>query len=244
MPRLMQRTWHRSIGTGTLGLAVASLLMISRPAAASIEYPGLVKNYWDVKKLPVTGADGCALCHTTDPGMLGTANQKFALTLKGFGLQAKSDHALQAALDKNQSKMSDSDGDGFSDYEEIALDGTNPNDPKDHAAAMTTETAGSGTGGAQGSNDPGATLEAGASPDAIDAGGADPGTDEVPPQESLGQCTTTTEQIYPTLSHGCSLGAGSAGSPTALLASALAACLIRRGVRAGKGRREKRGKQP
>src|SRR5450432_2653577 len=136
MPRLMQRTWHRSIGTGTLGLAVASLLMISRPAAASIEYPGLVKNYWDVKKLPVTGADGCALCHTTDPGMLGTANQKFALTLKNFGLQSLNDNALKAALDKSKSKMSDSDGDGSSDYEELTVYGTNPDDAQDRPPPM------------------------------------------------------------------------------------------------------------
>ena len=110
----------------------------SPPAAASIEYPALVKSYWGVKKLPVSGADGCPLCHTTDPGMLGTANQKFAITLKSFGLQQMNDNALRAALDKNKSKMTDSDGDGYSDYEELTVYGTNPDDAKDHPTVMPT----------------------------------------------------------------------------------------------------------
>ena len=233
----MRRMRHGSIATGTLGLLAAWLLLISHPAVASIEYPALVKSYWGVNKLPVTGADGCALCHTTDPGMLGTANQKFAITLKSFGLQAKSDDALKAALDKNKSKMTDSDGDGFSDYEEIVVDSTNPNDAGDHAAPMPMETGGSGT--VSGSPDGvGVSPDAGAGSDAVGAGGTDAGT----PDGSLAQCTTT-ETIYPTLTHGCSIGSGSAGSHSALFAGVLAACLIRRQARASKGRRVRRGQQ-
>lgn len=240
MPRVMHRTRLGSIAKGTLGLALAGLVAVCRPAAASIEYPVLVKSYWGVKKLPVTGADGCPLCHTTDPGMLGTANQKFAMTLKGFGLQAKNDNALQAALDKAKSKMTDSDGDGFSDYAEVVLDNTNPNDSKDHAAPMPPEMGGSG--GGLSSNDGGASPEAGAPADPSNAGGSDSGTNEMPPDESLGQCTTTTEQVYPTLKTGCNFGTGSTNSHTAMLAGVLAACLIRRRASASKSRRDKSGK--
>ena len=232
MQRLMQRTRHGLIARRTLGLVAACLLLISRPAVASIEYPTLVKSYWGVKKLPVTGGDGCPLCHTTDPGMLGTANQRFALTLKGFGLQSLNDNALKAALDKNKSMMSDSDGDGYSDYEELVVYGTNPDDANDHPALMQTGVGGSGTGD---------SSAAGSTPDTAGASPAMDGTDggvDVPTE-----CQTSTEQIYPTLGHGCSFGAGSAGSNVTMLAGVLAACVLRRGARAGRGRRETRGKQ-
>jgi len=238
MQRLMQRTPHGSIATKTLGLVAACLLLISRPAAASSEYPVLLKSTWGVTKLPVAGADGCQLCHTTDPGMLGTANQKFAKTLKSFGLQAKNDGALQAALDKNKTKATDSDGDGFSDYEEIVLDSTNPNDAGSHAAPMPMGSGGSGTVSVD-PDDAGVIPEAGGAPDEVSAGGSD-GTEEIP-GESLGQCTTRTEKIYPTLGHGCSFGGGSAGSNPTMLVGLVAAYLIRRGARAGKRRREPRG---
>ena len=169
--------------------------MIPRPAAASSDYPPLVKSYWGVKKLPVSGADGCPLCHTSDPGMLGTANQKFAATLKSFGLTSSNDGALRAALDKNKSKKTDSDGDGFSDYEELVIDGTNPNSASDHVAPMPMGTVGSGGSG----TGPSLIPEAGGAADAVGAGGGD----------SLPECTTTTEEIYPTLDHGCSIGSTS-----------------------------------
>ncbi len=237
----MQRTRHGSIATGTLGLVAACLFLVPRPAAASIEYPILLKNQWAVKKLPVPGADGCPLCHTTDPGMLGTANQKFANTLKGFGLAAQNDGELNAALDKNKSMMSDSDGDGFSDYEEIVVDGTNPDDPKDHAAPPVDMPSGSGGSGAVAGppDDPSATPEAGGASDGVGAGG----TDDVPPDESLPECTTSTELVYPTLTHGCSFGNGNAGSNSTLLAGFLAAYLIRRGALAGKRRRDALGER-
>ncbi len=232
MQRRMQSARHGLITRGPVGLFAACLLMISRPAAASIDYPPLVKSYWHVQKLPVAGADGCPLCHTTDPGMLGTANQKFALTLKNFGLQSLNDNALKAALDENKSKMSDSDGDGYSDYEELTVFGTNPDDAQDHPALMPPGSGGSGTGD---------SSAAGSSPDTAGASPAMDGTDggvDVPTE-----CQTSTEQIYPTLGHGCSFGAGSAGSNVTMLAGVLAACVLRRGARAGRGRRETRGKQ-
>ena len=232
----MQRAPHGLIAKGTLGLVAACLFMISRPAAASMDYPALVKSYWGVKKLPVTGADGCPLCHTTDPGMLGTANQKFALTLKGFGLQPLNDNALRAALDADKSKMTDSDGDGFPDYEELVVYGTNPDDANDHPAPMPVGTTGSeaGSSSAGGSS---LSPEAGAE---ADGAGGDSGADV--PDAALGECTIT-EQVYPPIGYGCSFRTGAAGSNASMLAGVLAACLIRRGARASKGRREKRGKQ-
>ncbi|HEY5375402.1 MAG TPA: thrombospondin type 3 repeat-containing protein [Polyangiaceae bacterium] len=236
----MQRTRLELITRRTLGLVAACLVLTSRPAFASIDYPALVKSHWGVKKLPVTGADGCPLCHTTDPGMLGTANQKFALTLKSFGLQSLNDNALKAALDKSKSKMSDSDGDGYSDYEELVLYSTNPDDANDHPLPMM-EGGGSGTVNPSGGGST-SSPEAGTASDNMGTGAADAGAD-VSAGGSLGECTAT-EEVYPTLGHGCSIRAGSTGSNTnvPLLAGVLAACLIRRGARASKGRRE-RGKQ-
>jgi len=222
-----------------LGLVAACLLLVCRPATASIDYPALVKSHWNLKKLPVTGADGCPLCHTTDPGMLGTANQKFALTLKNFGLQSLNDNALKAALDKSKSKMSDSDGDGYSDYEELVVYSTNPDDANDHPTVLMGG-GGSGTVNSSGGGSS-SSPEAGAA-DTVSPGAADAGSD-VSAGGSLGECTAT-EEAYPTLGHGCSFRTGSTGSDAnvPLLTAVLAACLIRRGARASKGRRE-RGKQ-
>ena len=75
----------------------------------------------------------------------------------------------------------------------------------------------------------------------MSAGGADAGTD-MQVDGSLGECTPT-EEVYPTLGHGCSFRAGNTGSSMTWLAGVLAACLIRRGARASKGRREAACKQ-
>ncbi len=241
MQRLMQRTRYGLMARAALGLVAACLFMISAPAAASIEYPPLVKSYWGVKKLPVTGADGCPLCHSTDPGRLGTATQKFAMSLRSFGLQAKSDSLLKTALDKNKSKMTDSDGDGVADYQELAVDATNPNNASDHVTPMPMGTGGSGAI-LEDPEDAGVSPEGGAPSDPVNAGGADSGSEEIP-DESLPECVPTTEEIYPTLGYGCAFGTGSAGSSISILAGVLAACLIRRGARASKGRRETLGQQ-
>ncbi|HET7544363.1 MAG TPA: thrombospondin type 3 repeat-containing protein [Polyangiaceae bacterium] len=239
----MQRMRRAPMVTKALGLVAACLLTASRPAAASIEYPTLVESQWNAKKLPVTGADGCPLCHTTDPGRLGTANQKFALTLKGFGLTSNDDRALKSALDRAKANATDSDGDGFSDYEEIAIDSTNPNNAKEHAASMTDpppSTGASGSGpGPLPSSDAGGNTDAGQEvPDDGVSSSGSAGTDQ---GEPLPPCTTTIEKVYPPLTHGCSLGGHRGGPAPTLLAGVFAAYLIRRGVRAGKGRRELRG---
>lgn len=242
MQRPMQRTRHGSMGSGTLGFVVACLLLlISVPAAASIEYPILVKSQWNAKKIPVAAADGCPLCHTTDPGRLGTATQKFAMTLRGFGLTLKNDGALKSALDKAKADATDSDGDGFSDYQEIAIDSTNPNDANEHAEpVMMPPTSGSGGSGAS----PEPVGDAGAidEPDGNLSEGGSGGTDEAPP-DALPICTTTVKKVYPELTHGCSFGNASGDFDAMLLGSAFTACLIRRAARARKSRRESRGER-
>jgi len=241
MQRPMQRTRHGSMGSGIIGFVVACLLpLISVPAAASIEYPILVKSQWNAKKIPVPAADGCPLCHTTDPGRLGTATQKFALTLRGFGLTSKNDGALKSALDKAKASATDSDGDGFSDYQEIAVDSTNPNDAKEHAEPTTEPMPTTGSGGSGAGPQPVGDAGAIDQPDDNLSEGGGGSADEVPPDEALPICTTTVKKIYPELTHGCSIGNGSADFNTMLLASAFTACLIRRAARTRKSRRESR----
>jgi len=241
MQRTMQRTRHGWSYRGTVGSLTSCLLLISIPVAASSEYPILVKSQWNAKRLPVAAADGCPLCHTTDPGRLGTATQKFAMTLRGFGLTLKNDGALKSALDKAKAGATDSDGDGFSDYHEIAVDSTNPNDANEHAEPMTAPMPTTGDGGSGAGSNVG---EAGAidQPDGSLNEGGSGGSDDVPP-DALPVCTTTVKKIYPTLSHGCSFGNGSRDFNATLLASALSACLIRRAARTSKSRRASRGER-
>jgi MYXO-CTERM domain-containing protein len=115
---------------------------------------------------------------------MGTATQKFAITLKSYGLVSGDVDSLDAALDQAKLAASDSDGDGFTDYSEIVNDVTDPSDTKSHRAiVMPPPKPDGGEGGVPGS------------------GGA-AGTPDEATGGALPECIPT-KTIYPTLSYGC-----------------------------------------
>lgn len=184
-------------------LALAAAVFSSRAGFASAVFPQHLKTHWQVRAaLPGDSNSGCPLCHTTDPGRSGSATQRFALRLRNLGLVPGDLSSLDSALDQAKASDADSDGDGFSDFDEVAGDGTNPNDPAAHRAAMTPNTGGSaGISGDAG----GVSGEGGA----------------------LDSCTVET--LYPKLGHGCGLArASSADSLWLALIVAAAAGRIRR----------------
>lgn len=125
----------RLIGCGTALLAATWLTPAS--ALASKNYPGVVISYWRVtapSKLPVPG-DGCLLCHKTNDGGNGTIDKPFGKTMQSHGLKGAQTNTLYTALAyvANHSAATpivDSDHDAVPDYTEVAIDHTNPNDPK------------------------------------------------------------------------------------------------------------------
>jgi hypothetical protein len=118
-------------------LACAFVLALAAPAAASKEYPDVIKRALSLKSLPVAG-DGCQLCHKDDNGGLHTINKRFATTLEGFGLTSGDPNSLIGALRLDQEQGSDSDGDGIPDIEELQA-GTNPNVSNAEGGAALSE---------------------------------------------------------------------------------------------------------
>lgn len=175
----------RGIGFAT-GLAL--VCSSSGNAAASKPFPPRILKNWGITRLPVKASDGCTLCHTTDPGVMGTANQKFAATMKSLGLESGDVDTLDLALDKVKKTANDSDKDGFSDYEEIVVDSTNPNDATSHRVVTQPPPPPEGGAGGQ-SNSAGG---AGGVPDEGDEGGA----------ASLPECIPS-KTIYPSMKYGC-----------------------------------------
>jgi hypothetical protein len=110
--------------TRTLRLFPAiAILLVAMPCHAFPEYPAVVE-----ATLRLSAPPACTLCHTDPNGGQGTAQQKFALTLKQFGLPNTEDiKELQAILEDVDACNVDSDGDGVPDIVEIQK-GTNPND--------------------------------------------------------------------------------------------------------------------
>ena len=85
---------------------------------ASENYPAIVDRRVEVEcPNPLSR---CLICHTTAAGGEGTANQRFAVTLRDYGLDSgKAGRELAMAL-QELSEISDSDGDGATDLEELA----------------------------------------------------------------------------------------------------------------------------
>jgi hypothetical protein len=103
-------------------LFIATLL-VAMPCRAFPEYPGIVQ-----ATLRLSAPPACTLCHTDPNGGQGTAQQKFALTLKQFGLTNMEDFKeLETVLQDVDACNVDSDGDGVPDIVELQK-GTNPND--------------------------------------------------------------------------------------------------------------------
>jgi len=96
-------------------------MLLATGARASEEFPLVVQNELGVKKAP-----DCTLCHQTELGGENTATQPFGRTMQKFGAVKKNDDSLKAALDRDDSEGTDSDGDCIPDTDELRA-GTNPN---------------------------------------------------------------------------------------------------------------------
>lgn len=129
----------------SLAFAVPALvLLLARAAGASPNYPDVVKDVAGSSCAPT-----CLLCHKTNPGILGTAasapQRPFvtsamtggtpALSLRFSDEQARAvflrmrdgvDTNMNGMIDVGETPPSDSDGDGKSDFDELAED-INPN---------------------------------------------------------------------------------------------------------------------
>ncbi len=77
-------------------------------------------------KFKLATAPGCELCHLNGVGAASTATTPFALAVKAHGAKANDEAAFLAAFTAMQTEMTDSDGDGQSDIDEL-IAGCNPN---------------------------------------------------------------------------------------------------------------------
>lgn len=194
----------------TVGVAVCACA-ISRASSASTTFPPIVKSRWGVSVLVSGDADGCTLCHQDDNGGYGTATRRFGKTMLKLHVSGKTPESLPSALDYDKSHAIDSDGDSIGDYQELAIDHTNPNDPKSFTLPPPPPDAGS-EGGAGGT----ASSDEGGQPSVV----------EPPPYEP-----PPTDDLPPPFEHGCALAPASThGGLVAFvtLATALAARRRRR----------------
>ncbi len=134
-----------------IGPFLLALLLAPATVRASETFPGTLKGAWNVTKLPVKG-EGCLLCHMTDPGKRTNATRPFAVTLVRNGAKGTDSGSLRGALERVRVQAVNSDGDPISDYRELAIDGTNPNDPSSYVAPVIPmpEGGAGGEGGASG----------------------------------------------------------------------------------------------
>ena len=185
------------------GLLV-SLVLAPRAAQASKDYPAALQNYFRMggRPIPAPGTKGCRLCHKDEVGGNGTATRPFGLTLKkNAGVVGGNPTSLQKGLYYVATQMTNSDGDPVSDYVEIVVDGTDPND-----ATKYTRPASPASEGGQGGDSSTHPGEGGqASGDAFQPPPLPP-----PPGD-----------LAPPYVHGCALGSSRAapGMTEALLAA-------------------------
>lgn len=128
-------------------ILVSAPLLVVQTAFASPEFPSVIES-----ELAMSCPPSCVVCHTTDPGQDGTAEQPLAFTLVGLGLAAADEGSLKDAL--AQLGAADSDDDGFTDVAELqAQIPSSPNDP-----ALTPNAPGGGVCDAQINYGCGATI--------------------------------------------------------------------------------------
>jgi hypothetical protein len=108
--------------THLLILFTGAMALVTQKAAASSDYPDLIKNKFGLARAP-----DCTLCHSDDNGGNGTIVKWFGLTMQDLGVQGKRPDLLDAALDRDRDDEIDSDADGIPDVEELQS-GTDPND--------------------------------------------------------------------------------------------------------------------
>lgn len=97
---------------------MSGLGLLPRLAHASPNFPSVVRDHLEMACTPK-----CTICHESNPGVSGTANQLFAETIKATRDPAErsgwnADEIVQA-LDKVKQAATDSDGDGVADILEL-----------------------------------------------------------------------------------------------------------------------------
>ena len=203
---------RRSLRTLTVvGLGVL-VVGVTGTASASSTYPDIVKKTWNISgNLAGASAQGCTLCHQNDEGGFGTATRPFGKTMLSQHAIGATPDSLPGALNRDRALALDSDGDKVSDYQELAIDRTNPNDPKSFKLLPPPPPdAGSGGQGGDSGTDGG------------QGGQTDLG---LPPPYSA----PPLEDLPPPFEHGCALApAPTCGGFAASLALALAAFARRR----------------
>lgn len=106
-----------------------AIVSFSPVAGASPNYPTVVQEQLGMACLP-----RCTICHTTEPGILGTATQPFARTLVEHGLQPAAEETLVTALTGFPADV-DSDDDGVPDLVELQGGGMSDEDSDPPAGA-------------------------------------------------------------------------------------------------------------
>ena len=204
----MRRPWLRTVTTAIAGTLL--VLGLARTAPASTTFPPIVKSHWNVSTLAKGDADGCTLCHRDDAGGFGTATRPFGKTMLRLHVIGATPDTLPKALDTDRSQALDSDGDKISDYQELVVDHTNPNDPKSFTLPPPPPPDG-GEGGQSGG--------------ASSGGEGDQPSSPAPPPYT----PPASDDLPPPFEHGCALAPdAAAGGFMPWLAVALAALAHKR----------------
>ncbi len=116
-------------------ISFSSVFLFAPLASASPEFPTVV-----MEELELGCTPACTLCHSTDPGVLGSAfssePKAFVGWLARSGLASGNEDSLRQALAELQAEPTprDSDMDGVSDLDELSGEGSglasDPSDPE------------------------------------------------------------------------------------------------------------------
>lgn len=138
------------------------------PANATDNFPGAVESTWKVSQgqlvKAVGGTQGCLLCHKNEvDSPPKTADSLVGQYVLGQHVVESLIPTLTPVLQKMETSGQDSDGDTFSDYDEVVKYGTNPNLASSHPIIqkppVETDGGASGTDGGTVHADAGFVVE-------------------------------------------------------------------------------------